>query len=167
MFFRKEKFMTTMQKATKDFLAYKRVAVVGVSRSQNNAANLIYRKLRSSGYKVFAVNPNTTTVEGDTSYPNLKSIPEKPDGVVIVTKPDVTDQIVRECAELSIASVWMHNGMHSLGTRVSKEAVAFCCEHGIAAIPGGCPMMYFSDADTGHKFMRWLQGLTGGLPKQV
>jgi uncharacterized protein len=159
--------MKTMQEATKDFLAHKCIAVVGVSRSQNNAANLIYRKLRSSGYKVFAVNPKATTVEGDPSYPKLETLPEKPDGVVIVTKPDVTDQIVKECGELGIASVWMHNGMHSLGTSVSKEAVAFCREHGITAIPGGCPMMYFNDADTGHKFMRWLQGLTGSLPKQV
>ncbi len=159
--------MATMQKAAKDFLAHKRIAVVGVSRTKSNAANLIYRKLRSSGYKVFAVNPNATTVEGDTSYPNLKSIPEKPDGVVIVTKPEATNQIVRECAELGISKVWMHNGMHSLGSSVSKEAVDFCREHGITAIPGGCPMMYFNDADMGHKFMHWLQGLTGSLPKQV
>ncbi len=159
--------MTTMQEATKDFLAHKRIAVVGVSRSQNGAGNLIYRKLRSDGYKVFAVNPNATTLEGDTSYAHLKDLPEKPDGVVIVTKPEVTDQIVKECADLGVESVWMHNGMHALGTSVSEDAVAFCHEHGIAVIPGGCPMMYFSDADMGHKFMRWLQGLTGSLPKKV
>ena len=77
--------MPTMQEATRDFLAQKRIAVVGVSRTQNNAANIIYRKLRSENYKVFAVNPNAATVEGDTCYSNLKTIPEKPDGVVVVT----------------------------------------------------------------------------------
>lgn len=159
--------MSTMQQATKDFLALKRIAVVGVSRSSNGAGNLIYRKLRSEGYKVFAVNPNATTLEGDTSYPNLKAIPEKPEGVVIVTKPEVTNQIVRECAELGIKSVWMHNGMHALGTSVSEEAVAFCREHGITVIPGACPMMYFSDADMGHRVMRWFQNVSGSLPKQV
>jgi predicted CoA-binding protein len=58
--------MSTMQEATRDFLAHKYIAVVGVSRTQNKAANLIYRKLRTEGYKVVAVNPNSTTVEGDT-----------------------------------------------------------------------------------------------------
>lgn len=159
--------MATMQEATTDFLAQKRIAVVGVSRTQSNAANLIYRKLRTEGYMVFAVNPNASTVEGDTSYPDLKAIPETPNGVVIVTKPEVTDQIVRECAELGIARVWMHNGMHSLGTSVSANALAFCRQQGIAAIPGGCPMMYCHDADLGHRFMRWLQELTGSLPKQI
>lgn len=159
--------MSTMQEATRDFLAQKRIAIAGVSRSKNGAANLIYRKLRSDGYKVFAVNPNATTLEGDPSYPNLKALPEKPDGVVIVTKPQVTDQIVRECAELGIKRVWMHNGMHSLGSSVSKEAVDFCHQNGITAIPGGCPLMYEAHTDIGHRFMRWFQDLSGSLPRQV
>ena len=86
---------------------------------------------------------------------------------MIVTKPEVTDQIVRECAELGITRVWMYNGMHSLGTSVSEDALAFCRQHGMAAIPGGCPMMYCREADLGHRFMRWFQELTGSLPKQI
>lgn len=159
--------MTTMQEATQNFLSLKRIAVAGVSRTQSNAANVIYRKLRDGGYTVFAVNPNAATVEGDTSYANLKSISEKPEGVMIVTKPEVTEEIVRECAELGISNVWMHNGMHSLGTSVSENAVAFCRAHGINVIPGGCPMMFVENADFGHRIMRWLQGLTGKLPKEV
>ncbi len=159
--------MRTMKEATRDFLAHKSIAVVGVSRTQNKAANLIYRKLRSEGYKVFAVNPNTTTVEGDVCYPNLKAIPAKPEGVVIVTKPQITDHVVKECAVLGITRVWMHRGIDSKGTSVSPEAAAFCRNHSIDVIPGGCPMMYCSNADMGHRFMRWLQSLTGSLPKQV
>ena len=157
--------MPTMQEATQNFLALKRIAVAGVSRTSSNAANLIYRTLRSKGYQVFAVNPNAANVEGDTSDPNLKSIPDKPEGVVIVTKPEVTDEIVRECAELGIKNVWMHNGMG--GTSISKNAIAFCRENGINVIPGGCPMMFVKDADFGHWFICWLQKLTGTLPKQI
>ncbi len=159
--------MLSMQEAANDFLAQKRIAVVGVSRDGKHAANLIYRKLRSEGHQVFAVNPNATTLEGDPAFTDLKSIPEKPDAVVIATKPQITNQIVQQCAELDIRLVWMHNGMHSMGTSASPEAVEFCREHGITAIPGGCPMMYGNQVDFGHQFMRWMQNLTGGLPKQV
>jgi len=155
-----------MREATKDFLAHKYIAVVGVSRSKNKAANLIYRKLRSEGYKVVAVNPNATIVEGDISYPNLRSVSEKPEAVVIVTKPGITEQVVRECAELSIANIWMHKGIDSKGTSVSKEAVHYCHQHGITVIPGGCPMMYCNHADIGHRVMRWMLSLNGGLPKR-
>jgi uncharacterized protein len=156
-----------MQQATKDFLSLKNIAVAGVSRSKENAANLIYRKLRAEGYKVFAVNPNAATIEGDISYPNLKAIPQKPDGVVIVTKPEVTNQIVKECAELGIKNVWMHKGIDSKTASVSDEAVKFCHEYGITVIPGGCPMMYINNADMGHRFMRWMKNLTGSLPREV
>jgi predicted CoA-binding protein len=159
--------MSSMREATKDFLSLKSIAVAGVSRSPNQAANLIYEKMRSEGYKVFAVNPNATTVEGDICYPNLKAIPEKPDAVVIVTKPEVTNLIVKECAELGIKNVWMHKGIDAKTASVSEEAIKFCQEHGITVIPGGCPMMYIRNADMGHRFMRWMKNLTGSLPKEV
>jgi uncharacterized protein len=159
--------MTTIKQAAKNFLYLKNIAVAGVSRSENQAANLIYKKLRKEGYKVFAVNPNAATVEGDTCYPNVKAIPEKPDGVVIVTKPEVTNQIVKDCAELGVKNIWMHQGIDSRTASVSEEAVKFCCENGITVIPGGCPMMYINNADMGHRFMRWTKNLTGSLPKEV
>jgi hypothetical protein len=50
---------------------------------------------------------------------------------------------------------------------VSKTAVQFCHEHGIAVIPGGCPMMFCRPVDFGHRCMRWVLTLNGGLPRQV
>jgi uncharacterized protein len=164
---KKQNFMATMQQATKNFLSFKNIAVAGVSRTKENAANLIYRKLRAEGYKVFAVNPNATTVEGDTCYSSLKAISEKSEGVVIVTKPEVTNQIVKDCAALGIKNVWMHKGIDSKTASVSDEAVKFCHENNINVIPGACPMMYINNADMGHRFMRWMKNITGSLPKQV
>jgi len=159
--------MLSMKEATRDFLAQKCIAVVGVSRDPKRTANFIYRKLRSLGYAIFAVNPNASIVEGDVCYPDLKTIPLKPDGVVIITKPEITDQVVKECAELGIARVWMHKGIDSRAGSVSEGAVNFCHKHNIIVIPGGCPMMYCRNADMGHKFIRWMQGLTQNLPKQI
>jgi len=159
--------MSNLNEAAADFLAQKRIAVAGVSRTGQDAANGIYVKLRDSGYQVFPINPNAGEVEGDPCYPNLKSIPDGVDGVVIVTRPEVTEQIVHECAELGISRVWMHQGMPFLGSSVSENAVQFCREHNITVIPGGCPMMFCQPVDFGHKCIRWWLGLTGKLPKQV
>ena len=157
--------MTDMKSAVADFLAFRRVAVAGVSRSKNEAANLVYRKLRDAGYEVFPVNPNAEEVEGDTCYPSLESIPGGVEGVVVATHPKVTDDIVRACVALNIQHVWMHR---SFGQgSVSAEAVEYCKENGITVIPGGCPMMYCQPVDVGHKCMRWFLGLTGGLPKSI
>ena len=156
--------MPTLRENVDDFLAQKRIAVAGVSRhASDEAANLIYRRLRESGYQVFALNPNTEKVEGDPCYPNLEAVPEPIDAVVIATRPEVSEQIVRECGAAGVTRVWMHR---SFGTgSVSDEATRFCEENGITVIPGGCPMMFCEPVDFGHKCMRWVLGIFGGLPK--
>ncbi len=154
---------TLLEDAVRDFLEQKRIAVAGVSRSKDQAANAIYKKLRASGYRVFAVNPKTESVEGDACYPSLSAIPAGVDGVVIATHPDAAPDVVRECTELGIGRVWMHR---SFGRgSVSSEAVALCREHDIRVIPGACPMMYCAPVDGGHRCMRWLLGVFGGLTK--
>ncbi|MCC6617256.1 MAG: CoA-binding protein [Anaerolineae bacterium] len=155
--------MSKMQEMVDEFLAQPRIAVAGVSRSPNGTANLIYRKLKATGHTVYAINPNAETVEdGDPAYPDVKSTPEKPDGVMIVTTPDVTDRIVRDCDIAGIKRVWMHCSF-AHGQSTSAGAVQYCKDHGIAVIPVGCPLMYDQPVDFGHKFIKWWMGMTGKL----
>jgi predicted CoA-binding protein len=154
----------TLDERVRDFLAQQRIAVAGVSAKRELTGNFIYRKLKAAGYQVFAVSPGTPTFDGDPCYPDLAAIPGGVDGVVIVNRPEVTDAVVRQCAEVGIPRVWMHQSLMKAGTSVSSQAVDFCQEHGIAVIAGACPMMYVRGADVGHRCMRWLLRLTGGLP---
>jgi uncharacterized protein len=156
--------MQTMKQAAAEFLANKRVAVTGVSRTpQTHGSNNVYRRLRERGYQVFAVNPNTTQVEGDPSYPDLASIPGGVQAVVIATRPEFAEQTMRECADLGIKHVWMHRGPGP--GSVSPEATEYGRSHGITVIDGGCPLMFGPTADFGHKIMRALN--LGKAPKQV
>src|SRR5262245_58491672 len=103
--------MQSVNEAAEAFLAHKRVAVTGVSRApKTHGSNTVYKRLRERGYEVFAVNPNADEVEGDRSYPDLKSIPGGVEAVIIATRPERGDQTMRECAELGIKHVWMHWG---------------------------------------------------------
>ena len=157
--------MTTLEKKVDDFLAQKRIAVAGVSRSHNQhpAGNLIYQRLKKTGHDVFAVNPNMQMFEGDRCYPDLRSIPGGVDGVVIITRPETTDKIVRDCNDAGVRRVWMHQSA-AKGSSVSRQAVDFCHQHEISVIAGACPMMYGDDVDFGHTCMRLILKFTGGLP---
>ena len=156
----------TLEAKVRDFLAQKRIAVAGVSRDDRRhpAANLIYRRLKSTGHDVFPVNPHLTTFQGERCYPDLKSVPGPIDGVVIVTKPENTELIVRECSEARVPRVWMHQSLGG-GTSVSPAAVEYCRAHDITVIAGACPMMFGPGADFGHTCMRWILNLTGRLPQ--
>ena len=155
----------TLDAKVNDFLAQKRIAIVGVSRdnSHHPTGNLIYHRLKSDGHEVFPVNPHIQDFEGERCYPDLKSIQGGVDAVMIVTRPEVTDLVVHECADVGVSRVWMHQSVRK-GTSVSPEAVEFCNQHGISVIAGACPMMYGPNADVGHTCMRWMLKLTGGLP---
>ena len=158
--------MQPIKEAASEFLANKRVAVTGVSRTpKTHGSNNVYRRLRERGYDVFAVNPNADQVEGDRSYPDLKSIPGGVDAVVIGTRPEIAERTMQECAELGIKHVWMHRGPgHG---SVSEAAADYGREHGIAVIDGGCPCMFGPTADLGHKAMRLVFTLAGNVPREV
>src|SRR4029453_17889544 len=132
-------FMTTPIFETKvhHFLAQKRIAVVGVSRNHSHhpVGNLIYQRLRRTGHDVFPVNPHVQTLEGERCYPDLKSIPGGVDGVVIITRPEVTKRIVRDCAEAKVRRVWMHQSLGK-GSSVSPEAIEGCPQPAIRLIAG-------------------------------
>ncbi len=65
----------TLETKVHDFLAQKRIAVAGVSRthSRHPVGNLIYQRLKKTGHDVFPVNPHMQTFEGERCYPDLKS----------------------------------------------------------------------------------------------
>jgi len=156
--------VSTLKEAVKDFFSQKRIAVAGVSATRDIQANRIYRKFRKAGYQVLAVNPKAQTVEGDPCYPDLKSIPGGVDGVVIITRPEVTEKIAVQCAEAHVPRVWMHRSHRLLGNSVSETAVRFCRDKGIAVIPGACPMMFLKPVDFPHLCLHGILRLIGGLP---
>ncbi|WP_432843954.1 CoA-binding protein [Dactylosporangium sp. CA-092794] len=153
-----------MKQAAEEFLAKRRIAVTGVSRSgKDHGANVVYQRLRERGYQVYAINPNAGTVEGDACYPDLKSVPGGVEAVVIGTRPETAEETVRECVELGIGHVWMHR-LYGAGS-VSPAAARYGREHGVTVLDGGCPLMYGPTADTGHKVMRCL--FARSVPKRV
>ena len=163
--------MKKLDNLVQDFLAQKKVAVVGVSDKRDTGCNLTYQKLQENGYQVYAVNPRITTYKNDACYPDLRSIPEKVDAVFILASPKVTDQIVQECVELGIKHVWMHclmgtkAGLSAGTTSVSPSAVDVCRANGITVIPGSCPAQFLKP-DFSHDLMRRLWKACGFLNRE-
>ena len=151
--------MAKLDNLVQDFLAQKKIAIVGVSDKRETGCNLAYRRFKENGYQVYAVNPRIDSFDGAPCYPDLKSIPKKPDAVFILTGPKVSEQIVQQCVDLSIKHVWMHcmmgtkPGLAASMTSVSQSAVEMCKANGIAVIPGSCPNQFLK-ADFGHGLMR-------------
>jgi len=160
--------MAKVDTLVQDFLALKKIAIVGVSDKRETGCNLAYNNFKKNGYQVYAVNPRITTFNGDPCYADLKSIPEKVDAVFLLTSSTVTEQMVQQCVDLGIKHVWMHclmgtkPGLQMGASSVSQSAVDMCKANGIAVIPGTCPNQFLTP-DFGHAMMRGMWRLFGFL----
>lgn len=158
--------MARIDNLVQDFLAQKKIAVVGISDKRETGCNEAYKRFKQNGYQVYAVNPRMSTYDSQPCYADLKSIPEKVDAVFILANPKVTEQVVQQCVDLGVKHVWMHclmgtkPGLQAGASSVSPLAVEMCKSNGIAVIPGSCPNQFLKP-DFGHAMMRGLWKLFG------
>ncbi len=118
-----------------DFVNRRTWAVVGVSAHPDKFGYRIFRNLRQAGYRVYGVNPNLQELDGQTIYPSLESLPERPEVVDVVVPPAVAQQVVEDCARLGLSRVWLQPGAES------EAAIRYCHEHGIAVVHDACAMV--------------------------
>ncbi|MBN2119539.1 MAG: CoA-binding protein [Candidatus Omnitrophica bacterium] len=124
-----------MNSLVKDFLSQKKFAVVGSFRNESKVAWRILKTLKNKGYEVIPVNPRLKEVEGLTCYASIKDIPQGIDVVDIVTPPEVSQKVVRDCRDKGIKRVWLQPGAES------KEVIEFCRENGINVVYNLCLML--------------------------
>jgi len=146
-----------------DFLAQKRIAVVGVSRNRKELSAALFEELRERGYDVVPVNPNVSEAMDQPCFARLQDIQPPVDAALLMTNPEVTDQVVSDCAAAGIRRVWMYRAGGK--GAVSPKAIAFCHEHGIQVVPGQCPFMFLPGAAGVHKFHGFVRKITGRFPK--
>jgi len=155
--------MTQLPAPVADFLASRRIAVAGVSRNSNEAANHVFRKLAGAGYDVVPVNPAAAEVEGVACFADLAAIPGEVDGVVVATPPAAALDLVRQCAARGIRRIWFHR---SFGTgSVAAAAVDEARSRGLDPIVGGCPLMFVAPVDLAHRCMRSWLAFRGRVPR--
>jgi predicted CoA-binding protein len=155
--------MATTKQQVDDFWKLKRLAVVGVSRDPQHFSNRVWQALRERGYEAAPVNPNAAEVGGLPCYARVQDIQPPVEGALVMTPPQVTEQIVRDCAQAGIRRVWMHRG-EGIGS-VSQAAVEFCQANGIDVIPGQCPFMFMPGTSFFHRIHGFVRKLTGEYPK--
>lgn len=87
-------------------------AVVGANQDPEKFGNIIYRKLKTSGYEVYAVNPMYDSIEGDKCYINLSALPVIPEVIDMVVSPKRGKAVIEEAAKLGIKYIWLQPGTY-------------------------------------------------------
>jgi uncharacterized protein len=108
------------------------IAVIGVSPNPNKWGSRIFQTLKSRGFDVYPVNPKHKRIGDDICYPDLKSLPERPDVVITAVPPKVTENIAIECKKARIDKIWMQPGSDS------EKVIEFCKRSNITAVYNAC-----------------------------
>jgi predicted CoA-binding protein len=99
------------------------IAVVGISARQDRPAHTVPAYLQEHGYRLLPVNPNLHEVLGEKAYPDLSSIPEPVDVVLIFRRSEMVPPIMTEAIHIGAKVVWMQEGIvHEDAAQVGRAA---------------------------------------------
>lgn len=88
-----------------------KIAVVGISDKPYRAGYYVPAYLQEKGYQIIPVNPNLDTVLGQRAYPDLLSIPDQVDVVLIFRRSEAIPPIVNQAIQIKAKVVWMQLGI--------------------------------------------------------
>ena len=145
------------------FLGRKRLAVVGVSRNPQDFTRRLFEELAHREYDVVPVNPEAGEVDGRRCYAHVGDIEPAVDGALLMTKPAVTEQVVRECQAAGIRDIWMYRDTGD--GAVSPGAVQFCETNGMSVVAGECPFMFLPETPWFHRLHGFCRKVVGRYPK--
>ena len=97
------------------------IAVVGHSNRSTRTSYQIAAYLRRAGYKVYAVNPEITSVDGEPSYPSLADVPEPIDIVNVFRRSEFLADVVEQAVTVKAKAVWAQLGVESHSAETIAE----------------------------------------------
>jgi uncharacterized protein len=145
-----------------DFLSYRRLAIVGVSRDRRDFSRSLYEEFRRRGYDVYAVNPLMSDIGGERCYRAVSEIEPAVEGAIVMTGAAASATAVRECLAAGVPRVWLYRAVGQ--GSVSPEAVAACETAGIDVIAGECPFMFLPKTAWFHRAHGFCRRIAGTYP---
>ncbi len=120
------------------------VAIVGASRRPGKVGYEILTNLIAGGYggKIFPVNPKTDSIEGLKCYPDVASIGETPDLVLVIVPAPLVPSVMEECTRIRVKSaIIITAGFKEVGPqgkKLEEEVVRIARRGGLRFIGPNC-----------------------------
>jgi predicted CoA-binding protein len=139
------------------FVASKRIAIVGMSRSGKKFGNMAAKELKDKGYEIYPVHREADEIYGLACYPSLTSLNGKIDAVFISTSPKNIPEILEEASAMGLKNIWLQKGAWSEDVQKVIEQL------NLPVVSNKCIMMYAPPVKSIHKFHRTITGIFGQL----
>lgn len=126
------------------FFTPKSVAIVGASEREESVGYRLLLNMQEAGFEggLYPVNHKREQLLGLKAYPDLNSVPEELDLVVIATPASTVPGIVRQCGEKGVNSIIIISAgfgeLGSEGKRLQQEVLDIAHRYSIRIIGPNC-----------------------------
>lgn len=146
------------------FLDGSRIALIGASDDRKSFSSTINTALTADRHEVVPVNPAYSEVAGEHCYRSIADVPGSIDRAIVMVPAATTPQVVRECIDAGVTSIWLFKGIGGPGS-TSPEATAMCREAGVELVDGACPLMFLEPTGWLHRVHRSIRRRRRALVK--
>lgn len=108
------------------------IAIVGLSPKSERPSYFVGSYLKYEGYQIIPVNPRATEILGEKCYPDLLSIPESVDMVVVFRQPEECLEIAQQAVQIGAKTLWLQLRV------VNLEAAQLAREAGLNVVMDRC-----------------------------
>ena len=150
--------------AIRDFLAQRRIAVVGLSHDPKDFSHSVWKELAAHDHDLVGVNAAHAgeELEGRVTLARVQDADPPVDAALVLTSAERSAEAVRDALEAGVRRIWLFRAAGP--GAVSDEAIALCKEAGALVIPGECPLMFQEDAAWYHRLHAGFNHLCGCYP---
>ena len=116
----------------RNFLSLKKVAVIGISRSESKAAHFVPKYLSENGFDIIPVNPNSNEILSKKCYKEITEVEGDIDIVDVFRPSEDVLSFVRDAIKKNPKVIWLQEGIHN------EEAENLAREHRIDVVFNRC-----------------------------
>ncbi len=109
-------------------------AIVGATENPEKYGYKVLADLKDKGFNVIPVNPKYQEIVGLTCYPDLISMDDRPDVVVLIVGEKNAEKVVQNCIDLKLNKIWFQPGSEY------EEAVNLAKKEGFDVMLDKCIM---------------------------
>ena len=144
-----------MDETIQTFIAQKKIAIVGASRSGKKFGNSAAKELQERGYEVFYIHPEVKEIDGHPTYRNLQAVKDQAESVWVSVPAEHAEEVLHDAAAAGLTKVWLQQGADS------PDLVTLGAELGLDLVAGKCILMYAEPVRSFHKFHQVIWKLIG------
>jgi uncharacterized protein len=108
------------------------IAVIGLSGKRFRPSYGVAEYMQRAGYRIIPVNPREPQVLGETSYPDLDSVPDPIDIVDIFRRSEFVPEIVEAAIRKGAKVIWMQEGV------IHEDAARRAMSAGLTVVMDRC-----------------------------